>query len=115
MTCTFTANDGNDSFHQYALTDQIDPTPPVIGAPGVFSSRLLTGDADSGISPSNNYTLAVNFNGPAQVVNGVAFNDGTAQIGPGYSLQASTTWPPTPPRRWTPTRSDPTSPARSAT
>ena len=52
-----------------------------------FSWRAFTGDADSGLSTSNDYTLAVNFNDNPVTINGVNFADGMSPSGPATPLR----------------------------
>jgi|GEM_PF-2436165 len=52
---------------------------------GDFSYRSYSGDADSFISPSFNYTALADFNGGGRTVNGVSFSSSGAS-GTGYSL-----------------------------
>lgn len=56
---------------------------------GQFSFTTFTGDADSGINSSLNYTAKVDFQGPGgRTVNGVAFTD-TGLSGTGYALSTA--------------------------
>ncbi|HUT33013.1 MAG TPA: LamG domain-containing protein [Planctomycetota bacterium] len=57
---------------------------PVVTA-GVFTYSAFTGDADCGISSSKTYTHAVDYNGPGETINGVAFIAGPRN-GTNYTL-----------------------------
>ena len=59
-------------------------TAPQVTA-GVFTFAPFTGDADSGINSSKTYTHAVDYNGPGETINGVAFIGGP-RIGANYVL-----------------------------
>ena len=92
VTFSFSALNAGNSFHQYALTNEVVGAVPVPAAPPAtptaptYSSKTFNGDADSGVSTDKTYTHAVNFGGPSvAAVNALTLGNGTA-------LQTSNYW-----------------------
>lgn len=80
ITFTFVAQDSN-SFHHYALTNEIAPV-------GFTTAQPLTGDNDTPINSGHHYTHALDFAGDQAVnVSGVPFAQAAPQ-GSNYSLVA---------------------------
>ncbi|MDB5297786.1 MAG: hypothetical protein JWO31_3769, partial [Phycisphaerales bacterium] len=92
VTLSFAALVPSNSFHQYALTNEIvgavpvPAVPPATPSAPTYSSKTFTGDGDSGVSTGKTYTHAVNFGGPSiAAVNALTLGNGAA-------LQTSNYW-----------------------
>ena len=75
--------------------DANDSSTLTLGSPVTtgWSAQALTGDSDSGVSSSDQFTCAVNVNGSNKTVNGVTFTGSSATSGTGWALTAGFTNP----------------------